>query len=69
VVDVIEMYVFTAIALVVAGAVIGVLAVVSLGIRRDDHRDGFPAGTDDRVARGARRVTGVGVRGPELAKR
>lgn len=62
-----EIYVFTAIALVAAGAVIGVLAVVALGIRRDDRRGGFPAHTDDRIARGARRVTGVGARGPELA--
>jgi hypothetical protein len=65
--DVIEIYVFTAIALVVAGAVMGVLAVVALGIRRDDRRGGFPARTRGRIARGARQVTGVGVRGPEQA--
>jgi hypothetical protein len=64
---VIEIYVFTAIALVAAGAVIGVLAVVALGIRRDDRRGGFPARTRDRIARGARQVTGVGVRRPEPA--
>ena len=63
----IGIYVFTAIALVAAGAVIGVLAVVALGIRRDDRRGGFPARTRSRVARGARQVTGVGVRGPEPA--
>jgi hypothetical protein len=60
-------YIFAAIALVTAGAVIGVLAVVALGIRRDDRRGGFPARAHGRVARGARRVTGVGTRGPELA--
>jgi hypothetical protein len=64
---VIEIYVFTAIALVAAGAVIGVLAVVAMGIRRDDRRGGFPARTRGRIARGARQVTGVGVRGPEPA--
>lgn len=60
-------YVFTAIALVAAGAVIGVLAVVALGIRRDDRRGGFPAHTRSRIARGARQLTGTGVREPEPA--
>ena len=60
-------YIFAAIALVTAGAVIGVLAVVALGIRRDDRRGRFPARADGRVARGARRVTGVGTRGAELS--
>jgi len=67
--DVTGTYIFAAIALVTAGAVIGVLAVVALGIRRDDRRGGFPARADGRMARGARRVTGVGTRGPELAAR
>lgn len=59
-------YILIAIALVAAGAVIGALAVVSLGIRRDDRRNGFPASTDDRIARGARRMTGAAARSPEL---
>jgi hypothetical protein len=29
------------------GLLIGVLAVLSLGIRRDDHPGSFPADTDD----------------------
>jgi len=61
-------YVVTAIALVGTGVVIGVLAVVSLGIRRDDRRGGFPADTNDRMARSARRMTGAGARGAELAR-
>ena len=60
-------YIFAAIALVTGGAVIGVFAVVALGIRRDDRRGGFPARADGRVVRGARRVTGVGTRTPEPA--
>jgi len=36
-------YIFAAIALVTAGAVIGVLTVVALGIRQEDRRGGFPA--------------------------
>lgn len=58
----IEAYVFAAIALVAAGMVLVTPAVVSLGMRRDDHRDGFPAGTNDRIARSARRITGAGSR-------
>jgi hypothetical protein len=65
--DVTGTYIFAAIALVTAGAMIGVLAVVALGIRRDDRRGAFPARANGRVARGARRVTGVGTRGPESA--
>ena len=61
-------YVFTTIALVAAGAVMGVLAMVALGIRRDDRRGRFPAHPHGLIARGARRVTGVAVRGPELAR-
>lgn len=60
-------YIFIAIALVASGAMIGVLAVVTLGIRRDDRRGGFPARPRGRVTRGARRVTGVGIRSPEPA--
>lgn len=65
--DVIEIYVFTALALVASGVVIGFLAVVSLGIHRDDRRGGFPADTNGRVARGVRRATGTYTRGPELS--
>jgi hypothetical protein len=59
----IEAYAITAVALLAAGAVIGFLVVVSLGIQRDDRRKDFLASTDDRVARGARRATGIGARG------
>jgi hypothetical protein len=65
--DVTGTYIFAAIALVTAGAVIGVLAVVALGIRREDRRGGFPARPRGWLARGARRLTGAGTRGPELA--
>jgi hypothetical protein len=51
------------IALVVGGFVIGAIAVVSLGIRRDDRRGRFPAEAAGRMALAARRVTGVGIRG------
>jgi hypothetical protein len=59
----IEVYAITAVTLLAAGAVIGFLVVVSLGIQRDDRQKSLLASSDNRVARGARRVTGVGARG------
>ena len=59
----------SAIALVVAGAAIGILVMVCLGIKRDDRPGGFPAGAHDRTARAARKMTGAGTRSPELAPR
>ena len=47
-----QVYIFASIALV-AGVVIGALVVVCLGISRDDRPGGFPAATDDRMARAA----------------
>ena len=62
-------YVVAAIALVVAGGVIGILGTVCLGIKRDDRPGGFPADTNDRIAYAARRLTGAGARSPESAER
>jgi hypothetical protein len=59
-----ETYALLAFVLVVTGLTGGVLLMIGLGIKRDG---GFPADTDDRAARAARRVVGVGARGPELA--
>lgn len=60
-------YIFIALALVMAGVTIGILVMIRLGINRDDRPGGFPLGTDDRAARAARRVIGVGARSAELA--
>jgi len=62
---VIGIYAFGAVALVMvlAGAVIGVLAVVSLGIRREERDLSLTNDITDRVARGARRVNRVYSRG------
>ena len=62
----IAMYV-CAMALVAAGAAIGIVAMVCLGIKRDDRPGGFPADTDDRIARAARKMTGAGSRRPQRA--
>jgi len=56
-------YAFAAVTLVLAGIVIGILAAVSLGIRRDERDRSLTNDVTDRVARGARRVNGVYTRG------
>jgi hypothetical protein len=61
------MYVSAAAALVLAGAAIGILVMVCLGIKRDDRPGGFPADANNRTARAARKMTGAGARRPELA--
>ena len=63
------MYVSAAIALVAAGAAIGILAMDCLGIKRDDRPGRFPADANDRIARAARKVTGTGTGSPEPAAR
>ena len=63
----IALYVYAAIALVAAGAAVGILAMVCLGIKRDDRPGRFPADADDRIARAARKMTGAGSRRPEQA--
>jgi hypothetical protein len=60
----IAMYVSAAAALVLAGAAIGILVMVCLGIKRDDRPGGFPADAHDRTARAARKMTGAGARRP-----
>ena len=63
-----EMYVFAALALVVAGVTMGILVMICLGIKRDDRPGGFPADANDRIARASRKMTGAGARSPELAE-
>jgi hypothetical protein len=52
--------------LVIAGAVIGILTVVSVGIRREERAFSLTSEIPDRVARGARRMNGLYTRGPGL---
>jgi hypothetical protein len=58
----IEIYVVAAIALVAAGVVIGVVAVVSLGIRREEKALSLTTDITYRVARGARVLNGLHTR-------
>jgi hypothetical protein len=53
-----------AVSLFIGGAVIGVVAVVSLGIRREERDLSLTSDRNDRVTRSARRLTGASSRIP-----
>lgn len=61
----IMIYAFTAVALMTIGVVIGVIAVVSLGIRREERELTLTSDPEDRMVRGARRLTGLYTRTPD----
>ncbi len=63
----IEVYVLDAVAAALAGGVIGFLAVVVLGIRREEAAYTMTEPTADPVARCARVANGVYVRIPGVA--
>jgi hypothetical protein len=65
---VIGTYVCAAAALVIAGAVIGALAVVTLGIRREERVGSLTRDITDQVARSARRMNGAHTRGLAVAR-
>jgi hypothetical protein len=54
--------VVVAIAVFVAGAVMGVIAVVAIAVRREDRRYTLAVDAPDRLSRSTRRLTGVGRR-------
>ena len=56
-------YLTAAAALVIAGAVIGVLIVICLGIHREERRGSLTRQSDSRMDRGVRRLNGAGSRG------
>jgi len=58
--------VYLATALMMAGAVLGVLGVVCLGIHREERDYSLGSKVSSRVARGARRLNGVYARSPLL---
>lgn len=59
--------VYLAAAVLVAGAVLGVLGVVCLGIHREERDHSLASDVSSRAARGARRLNGVYTRGPLLS--
>jgi hypothetical protein len=54
----------SATALLIAGVALGVLAVVSLGIRREERDLSLTSDITDRAVRGARRLNGLYTREP-----
>lgn len=57
--------VFTSLA---AGAATGVVAVIALGIRREERRSTMTTGTQDLLCLGTRWLTGLHVRMPQATK-
>ena len=55
----IEVYVLAAVALLAAGAVLGFVVLVSLGIHREEAARSMKTSTSARVARGARAANGL----------
>ncbi len=55
---------YLAAAVLLAGAVLGVLGVVCLGIHREERNYSLTSDVTSRAARGARRLNGVYTRGP-----
>jgi hypothetical protein len=62
-------YVSAAIALVAAGVAIGVVVVVSLGIRHEEKANSLTIGSPGRTASGARAIMRVYARHPGVACR
>jgi hypothetical protein len=60
----IEVYALVALVLVIVGVVLGCLAVMALGIHREERDHSMTVPTSDRVARGTRKVNGVYARIP-----
>jgi hypothetical protein len=63
----IGIYLLTAASLVAVGVAIGVVAIISLGIHREEREGSLMNHTTDRVLRGARRATGVYAHVPDSA--
>jgi hypothetical protein len=58
----IEAYALTAVALLAAGATIGFMALVCLGIRREEAAGSLTTSASDRITRGARAANGLSAR-------
>ena len=51
-----------AVAVFISGAVMGVIAVIAIAVRREDRRYTLAVDAPDRLSRTTRRLTGVGRR-------
>lgn len=64
----IEVYALVALALVIAGAVVGFLVMMAVGIHREERNRSVTVPTSDRVARWIRKLTGFYARIPGVAQ-
>ena len=60
----IDIYLIIAVGLVLAGALLGALAILCIGIHREERAGTLTSSTDDRAAQSTRRVVGLYVRAP-----
>jgi len=58
----IEIYAIIAVVLMMAGAMLGILTVLAVGIRREKKAGNFMAGSPGRAASSARVLTGLRAR-------
>jgi hypothetical protein len=61
--------VIVTLAVFLSGVVLGVVAMVSLAVRREERRNSLFGAAPDAMARGARRLTGLGGRGITVPQR
>lgn len=59
--------ILAAMALVTMGIVIGIIAAVSLGIRREERNHSLETEAEDPMTRGARRITGFSFSRPSFS--
>jgi hypothetical protein len=64
----IEIYLFAGVTLVAAGIALGVIAIVSLGIHREERAFSLTTASHGRVTGGARVACGVFTRGLDPAQ-
>lgn len=64
----IEVYLIAALTLVAAGAVVGILAVLAWGIRREEKAYSLTIASPDRLASGVRAATGAHARRPGISR-
>jgi hypothetical protein len=64
----IEIYALVGVALVVAGAVVGILTVLAVGIHREERARSMTIGSPSRAASGARTFNGTYARRPGVTQ-
>jgi hypothetical protein len=63
-----EIYAVIAGALIIAGAAVGILTVLAVGIHREEKAYSLTIGSPGRISSGARAATGVYTKAPGVAQ-